>query len=382
MLVDHIVSGLSQRARTMIQWKWMYPDKATFGCNTLTTSVQTSRDRRLSHGLLEITPFCHGCTFLSVATSLLALLVITPVQRVSTFTVRSHIKYIDSSRFETPNQAFTIEFPNLNNNVSDSTDVSVAACRASSTTTKMMVQRQKDRIGKGKKLRKDVRPKNEKVKKLVEPIHWVQDTDAIVFDWPTSNQSTLHDEQSPPALIQFTVRGNPLPLRRHRTSRGFVYNPSSAAQKSFREIVEAAIYTEVVGRNDTKSDNECSNNVITTMQPIYDAKHTLAMSIIFRMRRPKIHFISGKPGPGRLRESAPKQSCSNMRTDVDNLAKFVLDSLNGLVYEDDRQIVSLHVTKLYDNDTDELCKGSTCVCLRLLSEDDLPQLLSNSFDLY
>ena len=207
------------------------------------------------------------------------------------------------------------------------------------------------------------------------------------------------DDNVPPSLVQFTVRGNPLPLRRHRTSRGFVYNPSAAAQKSFRETVESVVFARVngginqtsaavtattsstkAGESDEDDDDDGEEN--RPYSPLWKSNHTLAVSILFCMKRPKNHFVSGRPGPGRLRATAPSQSCSRMRTDVDNLAKFVLDALNGVLYEDDRQIASLHVTKLYDNDADELCRGSTRVCLRLLREDDLPRLLSSSFDLY
>jgi len=242
---------------------------------------------------------------------------------------------------------------------------------------------------------KGKRTMGKRQKKSDEPIHWVLESDDIVLQWPLFNEedettnfpntvSTANttitasyssyrkrdDNERCPSLVQFTVRGNPLPLRRHRTSRGFVYNPSAAAQKSFREAVEQILANRI-------DYGSAPGNT-----PIWKSEHTLTVAIVFRMKRPKLHFIAGKPGPGRLRNTAPKQSCSNMRTDVDNLAKFVLDSLNGVMYEDDRQIASLHVTKLYDNDTDELCRGSTSVCLRVLHDKDLPQLLANSFDLY
>ncbi|KEH90599.1 RusA family crossover junction endodeoxyribonuclease [Clostridium botulinum] len=35
------------------------------------------------------------------------------------------------------------------------------------------------------------------------------------------------------------------------------------------------------------------------------------------------------------------------KPDLDNIAKIILDSLNGLAYEDDKQIVSLQVNKFY-----------------------------------
>ncbi|KAL7487613.1 hypothetical protein ACHAW6_013669 [Cyclotella cf. meneghiniana] len=35
--------------------------------------------------------------------------------------------------------------------------------------------------------------------------------------------------------LKFTIRGKPLPLVRHRSSQGFMYNPSGAAQEMFRD---------------------------------------------------------------------------------------------------------------------------------------------------
>lgn len=35
------------------------------------------------------------------------------------------------------------------------------------------------------------------------------------------------------------------------------------------------------------------------------------------------------------------------KPDIDNLAKSLLDGMNGVVFKDDSQIVSLHVTKVY-----------------------------------
>jgi Holliday junction resolvase RusA-like endonuclease len=35
------------------------------------------------------------------------------------------------------------------------------------------------------------------------------------------------------------------------------------------------------------------------------------------------------------------------KPDIDNLAKSILDGMNGIVWKDDSQIVSLHITKVY-----------------------------------
>lgn len=37
-----------------------------------------------------------------------------------------------------------------------------------------------------------------------------------------------------------------------------------------------------------------------------------------------------------------------IKPDTDNIAKSILDSLNGLAYKDDKQIVKLNVDKRYD----------------------------------
>jgi len=38
------------------------------------------------------------------------------------------------------------------------------------------------------------------------------------------------------------------------------------------------------------------------------------------------------------------------KPDLDNVAKIILDSLNGIAYKDDSQVVSLQVDKYYSND--------------------------------
>ena len=39
---------------------------------------------------------------------------------------------------------------------------------------------------------------------------------------------------------------------------------------------------------------------------------------------------------------------NRIRVDLDNLSKAVCDSMNGVVYKDDKQIVDLHLVKLFD----------------------------------
>ena len=39
-----------------------------------------------------------------------------------------------------------------------------------------------------------------------------------------------------------------------------------------------------------------------------------------------------------------------VKPDIDNVAKAILDALNGVVYKDDNQIVELHIKKLYSDE--------------------------------
>jgi hypothetical protein len=188
-------------------------------------------------------------------------------------------------------------------------------------------------------------------------------------------------------MVRFTVGGKPRPLVRHRSSRGFIYNPSAEGQESFRKVVQELLFPKVMAEDSASSephdDDEHGNHTIgNAPQPLFGVSESLIMTMVFRLRRPNDHFVGGRRGPGRLRPTALAQLLPSPRPpDVDNLAKFVLDSLNGLLYTDDRQVVSLHVTKLLDNEG--LCLGSTEVCLQRVkaSNEQLDRLLTNSFDL-
>ena len=77
-----------------------------------------------------------------------------------------------------------------------------------------------------------------------------------------------------------------------------------------------------------------------------------------------------------MRPTAPCQ-IAQTRTDVDNLVKFVFDSMNTILYEDDRQITSVHLIKVLDNDG--MCQGSTEIQLQSFNEEDVSILMKNSF---
>ncbi len=92
---------------------------------------------------------------------------------------------------------------------------------------------------------------------------------------------------------------------------------------------------------------EAAANLPTTVGPLFDKDVSLAVELVFYLPRPNSDFKGNKRDlfGFRLKES---RRCAYPPTgpDIDNLAKFVLDALNGLVYHDDRQVVQLVVYKL------------------------------------
>ena len=110
----------------------------------------------------------------------------------------------------------------------------------------------------------------------------------------------------------------PVPLKRHRTTRaGHRYDPSASEKRAWLKQVQL---------------------------PDKPLTGPLSVECTFTFRRPKAHFRTGKYA-GVLKDSAPAVMVST--PDVDNVAKFYLDALNGKAFVDDRQIVRLEATKRY-----------------------------------
>lgn len=151
-------------------------------------------------------------------------------------------------------------------------------------------------------------------------------------------------------MSKFVVHGRPLPLQRHRCvkSTNRMYDPSAAAKRDFLRLC------------------------IAKRPPCGALAGPLAVHLKFRMPRPKSHFRTGKFNHV-LRADAP--TLHTKTPDVDNLAKFVLDALNGTFYVDDAQIVRLSAVKDYASaeecarDHEAARAGSTHVEIEPLSAE-------------
>jgi Holliday junction resolvase RusA-like endonuclease len=163
--------------------------------------------------------------------------------------------------------------------------------------------------------------------------------------------SEHHDEASG-RTHTIEVAGNPVCLPRARTSWKSMqrhYNPVTKDLKAFKNTVKSVIPQTQFGY-------------------IYPRTIPVTLTLIFHMKRPNSDFINNQRGHGRLRQNLPFSR--SMVPDIDNLAKFVLDGLNEVLYEDDRQVVKLTIYKLLDNHG--LCEGRTTIIISPFQEQDLP----------
>lgn len=117
--------------------------------------------------------------------------------------------------------------------------------------------------------------------------------------------------------VVLIVPGQPIPTARARKGKhGRWYTPTPTLE--YRGRVERAWMVE--GRPDLGVGPIRASVELVFGRPAYQVK------------------VDGTP-----RKGAPPYP----PTDVDNLAKGVLDALNTLAYRDDAQIIDLHVTKRY-----------------------------------
>jgi len=124
-------------------------------------------------------------------------------------------------------------------------------------------------------------------------------------------------------MIQFVVYGEPVAKGRPRFSkRGFAYTPEKTTN-----------YENLVKLSYLDSDREK-----------YFNGEQLRAEIIayFGIPKSKPKKIQEQMLSGVIRHTAKK--------DCDNIAKGILDSLNGIAFTDDSQIVSLEIDKYYSNE--------------------------------
>ncbi len=123
-------------------------------------------------------------------------------------------------------------------------------------------------------------------------------------------------------MIQFTIPGEPKSKLRHRTTKkGFTYNP--------------------------KQNLEYENWV----KQCYWVKHRQAMLKGEIKATIKAYFTIPKSTSKKRKKLMVEEKIRpTKKPDTDNLAKIVLDSLNTIAFDDDKQVVDLRVLKFYSEE--------------------------------
>lgn len=122
-------------------------------------------------------------------------------------------------------------------------------------------------------------------------------------------------------MLKFTVPGEPKAKARHRMTRqGFSYTP--------KETIEY--------------ENWVKHCYISAHgQTMFEGP--VKATIVAYFKIPKSYSKS------KLKEIADGRLRPTKKPDTDNIAKAVLDSLNGIAYKDDSSIVALQVDKYFDD---------------------------------
>ena len=156
------------------------------------------------------------------------------------------------------------------------------------------------------------------------------------------------DSQEDNAIVRVTIPGHPKSLPRPRFGpsgrggkRGHYYNPARDAQRKFAKAVKEQV-----------------------PQIAFPICQRVSMECYFYLRRPNSDFIGRVRKSGKLREDAKERGKVPSVPDTDNLGKFVMDALNGIVYADDRQVTRVIFQK--ELDKKGTCDGRTEIVVRKL----------------
>jgi len=119
--------------------------------------------------------------------------------------------------------------------------------------------------------------------------------------------------------LRFRLSGEPVTWKRPVTVRPHVvYNPSAGHQRILQNELRAQMDVPML-------------------------TGALRVELTFWFQRPALHYIDGFI----LRDDADHWYMR--KADLDNLSKEVLDSMTGVVYQDDHQVVSLSAHMCYSN---------------------------------
>ena len=83
------------------------------------------------------------------------------------------------------------------------------------------------------------------------------------------------------------------------------------------------------------------------LPPDWPMSAPMRVGFRFHFARPKSHF---KRDGVALSKSAPEEATSHGLGDLEKLARSVNDALSSVLFNDDRQVVEMHLAKAYDSE--------------------------------
>ena len=95
----------------------------------------------------------------------------------------------------------------------------------------------------------------------------------------------------------------------------------------------------------------------------WDASGPMSLSVVFRFQRPTAHYL--KNG---LRPTAPYYVTSARNGDLDKLLRSTCDAMTGILFDDDRQVVSINAIKRYCNTNEQPGAIITLTALNLTDQ--------------
>ena len=149
------------------------------------------------------------------------------------------------------------------------------------------------------------------------------------------------NRQDVPLEVHISISGDPRPQQRPRyrvlQGRVVIYSPDRRNIRIFRNAVRDALG-------------------LSKKSTIFGEDAFFEVDVHFNLRRPPSHFTRA----GDLKAGVPIFPLAE--GDVDNFDKFVLDGLQGVLYSDDRAVITLRSHKRY---TDNQVGNTTIVVKRI-----------------
>jgi Holliday junction resolvase RusA-like endonuclease len=154
--------------------------------------------------------------------------------------------------------------------------------------------------------------------------------------------------------LSFVVKGGAFPAKerprmssatRGRKKKTWMYNPSALADRAFQAALYKALKDCGVSRFPFFAPEETNNKT----------SKGLILEVDFYINRIKSDFKKVK-GVEQLKDNCQQFTT---RKDTDNMLKFLMDTFNNIVYDDDRCVVKLYAGKHLLNTTEKAASYAT-----------------------